>query len=118
MPNPSASRLFVVRRGPGPAWRAGRPMDRQPGWAAHAAFMNALAAAGIVLLGGPLTGTSDVLLIARAPSAAALRARLARDPWARAGLLRIVEIRRWTLRLGALEAPLRPSRRGPGSPSR
>ena len=68
----------------------------------HAAFMNALHTDGFVLLGGPLEGTSDVLLITRANDPNEIRARLATDSWARKELLRIKQIVPWTLRLGSL----------------
>jgi len=51
---------------------------------------------------GPLDGTPDVLLIARANDADEIRARLADDSWTRNGLLRITQIVPWTLRLGTL----------------
>jgi hypothetical protein len=64
--------------------------------------MNALHREGFVVLGGPLEGTPDVLLIARANDADEIRARLADDSWTRNGLLRLERIVPWTLRLGAL----------------
>jgi len=64
--------------------------------------MNALQREGFVLLGGPLEGTSDVLLIIRANSADEIIQRLAHAPWSGAGLLRVSEIMPWTLRLGTL----------------
>ena len=78
-------------------------MEGQADWAGHAAFMNALATERFVLLGGPLEGTSDVLLIVRARSPEEIRSRLALDPWEVTGLLRVTRVTPWTLRLGALE---------------
>jgi uncharacterized protein YciI len=66
--------------------------------------MNALAREEFVVLGGPLDGTPDVLLIVRAASADEIRARLAKDPWRVSDLLRISRITPWTLRLGSLPA--------------
>ena len=60
------SRLFAVTRSRGPAWQVERPMEEQEEWRAHAVFMNALHRDGFIVLGGPLDGTPDVLLIARA----------------------------------------------------
>jgi hypothetical protein len=54
------------------------------------------------LLGGPLDGTPDVLLIVRSSHADNIMSRLADDPWSRNGLLRIIQVRPWTLRLGSL----------------
>src|SRR6059036_2405012 len=57
---------------------------------------------GFVLLGGPLEGTTDVLLIVRASNAEQIRSRLSADPWTRNDLLRISQVVPWTLRLGSL----------------
>ena len=96
-------KLLVVIRTRGPAWQDSRPMESQADWASHAAFMNSLAKEGFVILGGPLEGTSDVLLVVRATTPDDARSRLAEDPWAGNGLLRITRIAPWTLRLGSLE---------------
>jgi uncharacterized protein YciI len=94
--------LFAVIRTRGPAWQDAQPLEGQTDWDGHAVFMNALAREGFVALGGPLEGTPDVLLIARAASADEIRARLAKDPWSVRDLLRISRIAPWTLRLGSL----------------
>jgi len=78
-------------------------MESQADWTAHASFMNALAKEGFVILGGPLEGTSDVLLVTRAATADEVRSRLAEDPWAGNDLLRVTRVAPWTLRLGSLE---------------
>jgi len=95
--------LFVVLRTRGPAWEASRPLEDQADWTAHAPFMNALAKEGMVILGGPLEGTADVLLIMRAETPDEVRSRLAEDPWARNDLLRVARVAPWTLRLGSLD---------------
>jgi uncharacterized protein len=78
-------------------------MEGQQEWQAHAAFMNGLGAEGFVVLGGPLEGTSEVLLIVRAGDDAEVRSRLAADPWSRSDLLRVARAVPWTLRLGSLD---------------
>jgi uncharacterized protein YciI len=95
--------LFAVIRARGPAWNHSRPLEGQPEWPAHATFMNGLKADGFVVLGGPLEGTSEVLLIVRAENEAEVRSRLAADPWSANDLLRVARTAPWTLRLGALE---------------
>ncbi len=65
--------------------------------------MNGLHTEGFVLLGGPLKGTPDVLLIIRAENAEEIRSRLAADSWSHNGLLRIMQIAPWTVRLGKIE---------------
>ena len=94
--------LYAVIRTRGPAFREGQPLEAQPDWSAHAAFMNGLAKEGFVVLGGPLDGTPEVLLIVRAASADEIRARLAEDPWSVKDLLRVARITPWTVRLGSL----------------
>jgi uncharacterized protein YciI len=96
------TQLFAVIRSRGPAWRDDRAMEDQGEWAAHAAFMNGLVKDGFVLLGGPLEGTTDILLAVRADSAEAVEARLAADPWTEMDLLRLGRVAPWTLRMGAL----------------
>ena len=94
--------LFVVIRTRGPAWRDAEPLEGQPDWAVHASFMNALVNDGFVILGGPLEGTRDVVLVVRAQSADEVHSRLADDPWTRTDQLRITRVAPWTLRLGSL----------------
>ena len=90
---------FAVRRVRGPAWDTAVPMREQAQWAAHAVFMNALAAEGFVILGGPLGSGEEVLLIVDSTSEQVLRARLAADPWSKSGLLDIKSIEPWTILL-------------------
>ena len=104
-----AERIFAVTTAHGPEWDAARPPERQADWEAHADFMNALEAEGVVLIGGTLddapgaagrSGSGGALLVVRARDAEDVRWRLAADPWVKAGLLRVESVRAWTLRLG------------------
>ena len=97
--------LFAVIRSRGPRWDPSRPLERQPDWRGHAVFMNGLKAEWFVVLGSPLEGTPEVLLIIRAEDEAEIRARLAADPWSASDLLRVDRAVPWTLRLGSLEDP-------------
>ena len=94
--------LFAVIRRRGPAWQADRRLEGQRQWQEHADFMDWLVAAGVIVLGGPLEGTPNVLLVIRADTVEAIHERLLDDPWTTLDLLRIESIARWTLRLGAL----------------
>lgn len=87
-----------MRRRRGPAWNAALTLREQAGWGAHAAFMNALAAEGFVVLGGPL-GDGDTLLIVDAADEDTIAKRLANDPWSLTGLLEIASIQPWTILL-------------------
>jgi uncharacterized protein YciI len=70
----------------------------QAGWEEHAAFMDGLVEDGFVLLGGPI-GEGDgenTLSIVAAPDEAAIRARLAGDPWFES-VLTVESIRPWRI---------------------
>jgi hypothetical protein len=95
-------KIFAVIRRRGTAWQSSTPLEGQQEWAAHARFMNDLSAKGAVVLGGPLEGTSDVLLVMRAGSVEEVADYLHDDPWTALNLLVIEKITPWTLRLGAL----------------
>ena len=88
-----------VRRVRGPAWNGALPMRAQAQWDEHAAFMNALAAEGFVVLGGPLGPGEEILLIIDAASEDEVRSRLAVDPWTGSGLLEITRVEPWTVLL-------------------
>jgi hypothetical protein len=94
--------IFAVTRTRGPAYNPALALEQQDDWRGHADFMNGLHREGFVLLGGPLEGTSDVLLIIRSKNADEIRARFSGDSWTRKDLLRIKQILPWTLRLGSL----------------
>ncbi len=97
------ARLFAVTRTRRPAWNYTLRMEQQEDWSGHAKFMEGLVAEGFVVLGGPLEGTSDVLLIVRANDSHDIHARLSGDPWTSQELLHVKQIVPWTLHLGSLE---------------
>jgi uncharacterized protein YciI/ketosteroid isomerase-like protein len=96
---------FAVHRRRGPGWNAGLAMREQAGWGAHAAFMNALAAEGFIVLGGPLDDGAEVLHIVDAPNVEVIRTRFDADPWTQTGLLEMVRIEAWTILLDRDAAP-------------
>ncbi len=73
-------RYFMVLSSRGPAWDDSRPMREQEGWDAHASFMDALTDERFVVLGGPLEGTRDAMLIVQAEDASALGSRTTGEP--------------------------------------
>jgi uncharacterized protein YciI len=89
--------FLVTRAWAGPQWDRSRTMEEQSGWAAHAAFMNALVDAGVILLGGPVINRQRAVLVIEAESEAAVRATLTRDPWTGSHLVDTVE--QWTILL-------------------
>lgn len=74
-------------------------MREQEGWQEHARFMNALVDDGLILLGGPVEGDRETLLVFKSLSREAVLERLAHDPWARNGMLTVTSIENWTILL-------------------
>jgi len=88
---------FAVRLAHGPGWDPSRPIREQDGWDAHATFMDGLVDDGFIVLGGPVGSGEETLHVVEAADEDEIRARLAGDPWAPAGLLRVGRIERWLL---------------------
>ena len=93
---------YVVRLQRGGPWDFARDMRDQVDWDDHARFMDRLVETGFVVLGGPLEGEREVLLIVEAESSDAVRQRLAEDPWAPSRMLSPASVERWTV---VLEGP-------------
>ena len=89
---------FLVEHVPGPDWDHSRLRREQDGWDEHAAFIDGLAAEGVIVLGGPVgEGDGDyALLVFDLESEAAVRACLEADPWEDT-ILRIGSIKPWTV---------------------
>jgi uncharacterized protein YciI len=98
-PVPEPAVVWVVRNGRGGPYDFERDMREQEQWKEHAAFMNALVDDGVVLMGGPLGGGREALLLCAATSEEALRLRLADDPWMQSGMLATKSIERMTVAL-------------------
>jgi hypothetical protein len=92
--------FFAVRLERGGPWDFSRGLREQDGWDEHARFMDSLVDEGFIMLGGPLEGDRDVLHAISAPSAEAVRRRLAADNWHRNGMLTVKSIEAWTILLG------------------
>ena len=95
-------KMFALIRTRCPAWEPSLSLEGQSEWPAHARFMNDLEARGAVILGGPLEGTPDVLLVMRANSADEAAQHLQDDPWTALNLLVVEKVMPWTIRLGTL----------------
>ncbi len=95
---------FAVRLVHGPGWDANRPIRAQDGWDQHAAFMDQLVDDGFVVAGGPVGDGEETLHLVEAAGESEIRARLAEDPWASAGLLEIGSIEAWALWLDSRRA--------------
>jgi uncharacterized protein YciI len=95
---------FAMINEQGPQWDSKLGMREQKGWTEHAAFMDALAEEGFIVLGGPLKNYAKhrTLLIFQAPDEETVRTRFAKDNWIRDGMLKTLEIYRWEILLGEL----------------
>jgi len=97
--------LFIMVRERGPDWNWSLSMRKQPDFAVHAAFMDALGEERFIIAGGPL-GDEDraarVLHIIEAPSKAVVEARMDQDPWGQ-DMLTTVSIEPWNVLIGSLE---------------
>lgn len=95
---------YAVIREAGPAWTDGKGITEQPGVSDHAAFMNALADQGFVVVAGPLAGSEHgrlrVLLIVNADSEGEIHRRLADDPWTPTQQVQITSIEPWNIFVG------------------
>lgn len=89
---------FVVWMDRGPAWDHTRDRRDQPGWDAHADFMDGLVAAGFIELGGPVGDGVRVLHVCRASDEDEVRRRFAEDPWA-GDLLVVASVEPWEVLL-------------------
>ena len=96
---------FAVTLVHAPGWDSSRPIRSQDGWDEHAAFMDGLVDDGFLIIGGPLGNGERTLHLMVADGEDEIRARLAGDPWASAGLLEVGSIEPWALWLDALGTP-------------
>jgi uncharacterized protein YciI len=74
----------------------------QAGFDDHARFAEDLVNSGFIVLGGPLQGEREVLIIVSAPDEDTVRQRFADDPWIRNGMLTLTTVERWTILLDGL----------------
>jgi hypothetical protein len=91
--------MFIVQlRRAGPCWNPSAPLAEQPGFPAHASYMDQLVDAGFIVLGGPLADEDRVVYVVEAGSKDEILTTLARDPWNESHL-RLEWIEPWTVRL-------------------
>jgi uncharacterized protein YciI len=95
---------YLVKLARGSSWDHARGRREQDGWDEHAAFMDALTEEGVIVLGGPVGDVDGehTLHVVDMESEAAIRARLADDPWAN-DLLTIESVEPWWVWLRATD---------------
>jgi uncharacterized protein YciI len=89
--------VFAVTMVWGPSRDPLRNRREQRAWDEHAAFMDRLVDEGCMILGGPIGDGENTMHAIEAADEDEIRARLAGDPWAAMDILRIGEIRPWTI---------------------
>ena len=92
---------FVLRRR-GAGFAADQPVEGQPDWGGHVAYMMRLAKAGSLISAGPFGDRDGALLIFRAGSEAQVEALVAEDPWTANGVLETEMLACWDVRIGQL----------------
>jgi uncharacterized protein len=95
--------IFIVFRRPGPAWVSGLGSRQQPGWDDHAAFMDGLYEKGRVLVSGPYSDFSRVMLVVRATDELEAQRLFDEDPWTEMQILESDGVQRWLIYLGPTE---------------
>jgi len=99
------STLFLVFRNPGPSWLPGLPSRQQPLWSEHAVFMDRLFEQGFIVLGGPYSDYSRVLLVVQARDKDHASELFRDDPWTTSGVLVESEIVEWSIFLDSRQNP-------------
>ena len=92
--------MFAVTTMRGPAWDTSRGIREQELWEEHGEFADKMVADGQIRLGGPVEDPDPrvVALIAmEVPRAAAVYEVFADDPWVKAGILQVKDVRPWTI---------------------
>jgi uncharacterized protein len=90
-------RRVIVRFAAGPAWERGGPIREQPGWDAHAAFIDALIERGTMVMGGPFSDNTGSMILLEGVGAAEAERLVAGDPFLENGVFVLDEIREWTI---------------------
>jgi uncharacterized protein YciI len=86
----------VLRVGPGPAWKSGRP-EEQEGWDAHAEFIDALIDRGVFIMGGPWTNRLGSMSIWEGMDANEVLDVVQTDPFVLNGVFQIEDVADWTV---------------------
>ena len=94
--------VFAVTTAKGPNWDDTRDVREQRAWEEHAMFADGLVERGVIVLGGPISGSDEdvALLAVDAADQQEVLSIFSDDPWAKFGVFRIKEVRLWTLWLG------------------
>jgi uncharacterized protein len=104
--------MFAVRTAKGPRWDPDGGPRAQKLWVEHARYFDELVEHGTVVLGGPIQDEDPhviALLAMQAADEDDVRSILGADPWGPAQILRVKDVRTWTVWLDGRTASLRTS---------
>ena len=94
---------LMVRFRAGPTWSSGSVRE-QPGWDAHAEFVDALIERGTFVMGGPFSDNSGSMSLLEGIDADEARRILEDDPFMKNGVFVLEEIREWDVFVDELSA--------------
>jgi uncharacterized protein YciI len=86
----------VLRIRPGPAWTRGLP-EEQPGWDAHAEFIDDLIERGVFIMGGPYADRLGSMSLWEGVNANEVRRVMESDPFVLNGVFEIEDVADWTV---------------------
>ena len=92
-PRRDGESLYVLEYGPGPRWKAGKPLGQQK-IGPHMKYVSGLFANGALLAGGPIPGEDRGRYIVSAPGKAGAQQLVDKDPGVKKGLFSVT-IRPW-----------------------
>ena len=95
-------RVVVVWRA-GPAWKSGGVRE-QPGWDAHAEFIDDLIENGTFVMGGPFADNSGSMSLLEGVDADEARQIVADDPFVANGVFVLEDVREWDVFVDELTA--------------
>ena len=87
---------LVVRFRAGPTWASGS-IREQPGWDAHADYVDDLIERGIFVMGGPFTDDSGSQSLLEGVDVDEAKRILHEDPFMKNGVFELEEVREWNI---------------------
>jgi uncharacterized protein YciI len=98
----TTQRVLVIFKA-GPAWGSGPP-EEQPGWEAHAEFVDRLREEGTFVMGGPFSDNSGSVNLLEGVTAVEATELLAADPFVANEVFVVDSMRDWTVYVDELSA--------------
>jgi uncharacterized protein YciI len=94
----------MVRFKAGPTWARSGDVREQPGWDAHAGFVDGLVERGTMVMGGPFADDAGTMILLEQVDAAEAERLVVDDPFILNGVFVLEEVREWTLFVDELSA--------------